>query len=109
MVKVYVGLGVAVVFFTVYALVDCIIADERRVRALPKSVWALVILLIAPIGGILWFTLGKNRGADATMPREVAPDDDPTFLQGLSRDKDQAERIRRLEQELADLDDDPKD
>ena len=109
MVKVYIGLGVAVVFFTVYALVDCIVTDERRIRALPKAVWALVILLIAPIGGILWFTIGKNRDADAVALRQLAPDDDPTFLKGLAHEKDQAERIRRLEQELADLDDDPKD
>ena len=37
----------------------------------------------------------------------VAPDDDPTFLSGLRREEEQNERIRQLEQELSDLDDDP--
>jgi uncharacterized protein YigA (DUF484 family) len=37
--------------------------------------------------------------------RTVAPDDDPEFLNRLRRDRDQEARIRKLEQELAELDD----
>jgi hypothetical protein len=39
----------------------------------------------------------------------MAPDDDPAFLRSLGSDQEQDERIRQLEQELADLDDDSKD
>jgi len=109
MVRVYIGLGVAVVFFTIYSLIDCLMTDESRIRAVPKPVWALIIVLIAPIGGILWFTIGKNRDARSESPRQVAPDDDPSFLRRLANDEEQRERIRKLEQELAELDDDSKD
>jgi hypothetical protein len=43
------------------------------------------------------------------LVKQLAPDDDPAFLRGLGKDKEQEERIRRLEQELAELDDDSKD
>jgi hypothetical protein len=104
-----VAAAVAVVFFTIYALVDCLMTDRRRVRGIPKALWILVILVITPIGGILWLTLGKDRSLGGLANRRTAPDDDPAFLKRLGRDKDQDERIRRLEQELAELDDDSKE
>jgi hypothetical protein len=39
----------------------------------------------------------------------TAPDDDPAFLGKLRLDHDQEERIRRLEKELAELDDNGPD
>ena len=104
-----VAAAVAVVFFTIYALVDCLMTDRRRVRGIPKALWIVVILVITPIGGILWLTLGKDRSLGGSASRRIAPDDDPAFLKRLGRDKDQDERIRRLEQELAELDDDSKE
>jgi hypothetical protein len=101
--------AVAVVFFTIYALVDCVMTDRRRVRGIPKALWILVILVVTPIGGILWLTLGKDRSPGGLASTRIAPDDDPAFLKRLGRDKDQDERIRRLEQELAELDDDSKE
>ena len=101
--------AVAVVFFTIYALVDCLMTDRRRVRGIPKPLWILVILVVTPIGGILWLALGKDRSLGELASRRMGPDDDPAFLKGLRRDKDQDERIRRLEQELAELDDDSKE
>ena len=75
-------------------------------RALPKPVWILVILLPV-VGALLWIILGKERGSRGREARPVvAPDDDPQFLANLRREEEQEERIRRLEQELADLDDD---
>ncbi|HEY9497589.1 MAG TPA: PLD nuclease N-terminal domain-containing protein [Terrimesophilobacter sp.] len=110
MARLWVVLAVALVFFTVYALVDCLVTDNARVRAIPKPVWVLVIILISPVGGILWLTIGKDRsGGRGGSRRETAPDDDPAFLHRLGSDREQEERIRRLEQELADLDDDSKD
>lgn len=110
MARLWVVLAVAVVFFTVYAIVDCLVTDNARVRALPKPLWVLVIILLTPIGGILWLALGKDRsGGRGGSQRQTAPDDDPAFLRRIGTDREQEERIRRLEQELSDLDDDSKD
>lgn len=91
----------------VFAVVDVILTDKRRVRALNKFLWVLIIILVPLIGAILWFTAGKERRDRGGQTRTIAPDDDPSFLRNLSKDEEQNERIRRLEQELADLDDDP--
>ena len=90
----------------IFAVVDVILADERRVRALNKILWVFIILVVPVIGAILWFTIGKERNDRGAQPHTIAPDDDPSFLRNLRRDEEQDERIRRLEQELADLDDD---
>lgn len=76
-------------------------------RAFPKIVWGIIILLVPFIGALLWFFVGHEWGTRGGERRTIAPDDDPSFLKNLRRDEDQDERIRRLEQELADLDDDP--
>lgn len=94
---------VIAVAFMVYALVDCAMTDRRRVRGLRKPLWLLVVLLVPVIGGVLWFTVGRG-GKPKAVARGVAPDDDPAFLRGLGTVADQDERIRRLEQELRDLD-----
>ena len=91
--------------FMIYSLVDCAMTDRARVRGPRKGLWFLIILL--PIlGGVLWFLIGRGRGTARPTARTVAPDDDPAFLRRLAHDADQEERIRRLEQELADLDSD---
>jgi len=98
---------VVAVAFTVYSLVDCAMADRARVRGPRKPVWFLIILLLPVLGGVLWFTIGRGtRNSTARPPRTIAPDDDPAFLRRIAVDADQDERIRRLEQELADLDTD---
>jgi cytochrome c-type biogenesis protein CcmH/NrfF len=97
----------AVLAFMVYSIVDVIVTDERRIRALNKVLWVLLIIILPVIGGVLWFLLGKERNDPGAEPRRMAPDDDPNFLKNLRRDEEQDERIRRLEQELAELDDDP--
>jgi len=90
----------------VFAIIDLILIDDSRVRGLNKVLWLFVILLLPAIGSILWFTIGRG-GDNGGARRTIGPDDDPTFLRNLRRDEELDERIRRLEQELADLDDDP--
>lgn len=110
--KLLIGLGLALVILTVYTLVDCALFDRSRVRGLPRWVWIFVIVLVPLFGPLLWLVVGRGRNTPATArpSRSVAPDDDPDFLKGLDRVKDQQERIRRLEQDLADLDKpDPRD
>ncbi|MCU1508912.1 MAG: hypothetical protein JWQ12_1177 [Glaciihabitans sp.] len=97
----------------IYALVDVITSDEWRIRNLNKIAWVFIILFLPLLGAILWFTIGKQHGSNSSdrggQPRTVAPDDDPTFLHNVDRFEQQEARIRRLEQELAALDDeDPK-
>lgn len=92
----------------VFAIVDVILIEQRRVRTMPKLVWVLLIVLLPVVGALLWFFVGRESASGGSgQPRTVAPDDDPSFLKNLRRDEEQDERIRRLEQELADLDDDP--
>ena len=97
------GIIVAVIVFTIYAVVDCAMIERSRVRGVPRWVWMLIIVLLMPIGGALWFIIGRGRRGHTRRP--VAPDDDPDFLNRLASQKEQQERIRRLERELADLDD----
>jgi hypothetical protein len=104
---------------TVYALIDCLARDDEEIRALPKVIWVLIILLFTPLGPIAWFLAGRPRGAavprDPGGPDEVvggyslgsgssagrhgrplAPDDDPEFLRRLD---EQQRRDRRDETE----------
>lgn len=96
--------------FWVYAIVDCAVTDARRARGIPKGAWIAVVVLLNVVGGVLWFVIGKDRsGGRGDRFRDIAPDDDPRFLRGLASDAEQEERIRRLEREIADLDDDSRD
>jgi hypothetical protein len=89
----------------VFALIDLRYIDRSRIRAFSKPVWAIIIIVVPVIGALLWFLLGRGRKA-APVVRPMAPDDDPEFLRRLRDDSEQQERIRRMEQELSDLDDD---
>ena len=101
--------GALAIGFWVYAVVDCSLTDPRRARGIPKGAWVIVILVLNIIGGALWFIVGKDRSEGRGRSRiDVAPDDDPTFLRRIASDAEQEERIRQLEREIADLDDDSK-
>jgi hypothetical protein len=95
--------------FWVYTIVDCAVQPPARHRGVSKPVWILIVVLIPVLGGLLWLIVGRTRRS-ATAARR-APDDDPEFLGRLGTLSDQDERIRRLEEELAQLDaedDDPR-
>jgi hypothetical protein len=97
--------SVAVVAFTIYALVDLFMTHAPRVRAFPKPLWIAVIVVLPVLGPILWLLIGKARGKPkATRTVGNAPDDNPTFLSSIDREESD-ERIRRLEEELRKLDD----
>lgn len=112
MVRFWVIAIVAVVVFTIYAVVDCALFDRSRIRGLPRGWWIVVILLVPIIGGALWFVVGRGRPLKFGRGggrRSNAPDDDPEFLRRLREDAAHEERIRKLEQELAELDSDAPD
>jgi|SRR5680860_619251 len=104
--KLLIFIGLAVLILTVYTVVDCALFERSRVRGLPRWVWLVVIVLVPLIGPLLWLFVGRGRGTSPVgrSRRTVAPDDDPDFLRSLNKDKDSRERLRRLEQELAELD-----
>ncbi|GAA1770150.1 PLDc N-terminal domain-containing protein [Agromyces humatus] len=101
------GLGVAAVIFTIYAVADCAFFDRMRIRGLSRGWWIVVIIFVPIIGPVLWFIIGRGRRTSSVSGgrgHTVAPDDDTDFLRRLGQDTEQDERIRRLEQELAELD-----
>jgi len=106
MARLLVILGFVALAFDIFSIVDVVLTDQRRVRALRKWIWVVIILILPVIGGLLWFLLGKARQDGGGQLRTVAPDDDPEFLGSIARDEQQDERIRLLEEQLAELDDD---
>jgi len=112
----------------IYAFIDCLTTDEKKVRGLPKIVWVFVILLTFPffIGPVGWLVAGRARGTSGPgrgigfsgRPRgpQIAPDDNPDFLASLNKDRpkpppstpsqDEAEMLKRLEEDLKRREDD---
>jgi hypothetical protein len=95
--------------FWVYALIDCIRTEEFRARGLPKGAWVFIVIILPIIGAILWFTIGKERmpraGSRAATSRPLYPDDDLAFLRSVDTEAEREQRIRDLEEKLAELDD----
>jgi hypothetical protein len=111
MVRLWLVVGFFAAVFYIYAIVDCILFERERVRGLPKGAWVPIVIVFPIIGALLWFSVGRGPKPRAAGPirRGPAPDDDPAFLERLARDRAQQEHIRKLEQQLAELDDpDPK-
>ncbi|TPW71537.1 PLDc N-terminal domain-containing protein [Schumannella sp. 10F1B-5-1] len=124
--KVYFIYGLISLAAVVIAVVDIVRTDDLKIKHLPKFAWVIIVILLSLLGALLWFFLGKDRperdraarqARDAGHPvgtgslrltRPVAPDDDPDFLLQLRKEREQEERIRKLEQKLAELDDDSK-
>ncbi|MFE9838334.1 PLD nuclease N-terminal domain-containing protein [Streptomyces sp. NPDC005551] len=105
----------------IYAFVDCLNTPEEEVRGLPKVVWVIIILLFGEVlvGPVAWLVAGKVRHAPANgstpsrrhrdhRTRQLAPDDDPEFLDSLKTGgkqdeallKDWEADLRRREEEL---------
>lgn len=102
-------LGLVAIAIWVYTIVDCAVQPPDRHRGVSKPIWLLIVVLIPVLGGLLWLVVGRTRKSVMTARR--APDDDPEFLGRIGAISDQDERIRRLEEELAQLDaedDDPR-
>jgi hypothetical protein len=74
---------------TIYALVDAIQTEDTHIQHLPKLIWIVLILLFPPVGSIVWFIVGRQRGPQSgrSAPRRpttpLGPDDDPDFLRNL--------------------------
>lgn len=79
-------MGIPIVV-SIYALVDVVTTPARRIRTLPRPLWAAVVVLLSLVGVVLWFWLGRpRRSTTATgTARTIGPDDDPEFLRSLRR------------------------
>lgn len=97
-------LAFVAVLFWVYTIVDCAVQPPSRHRGVGKAAWMAIVILLPVLGGILWFLIGRGRASQTVVRR--APDDDPEFLGRMtaSARAEQDERIRRLEEELAQVD-----
>lgn len=131
-------LSLLLIVLTIIALIDVVGQPEPVVRNLPKIVWVLLIVFIPLIGVGLWFLLGKDWSnsrirlperrprsasrssgswgpAASLSPSPSQPDravsSTEEQLAALEREiqaAEDAERIRKLEAELA-RDDDRRD
>ena len=95
---------------TLYALIDCIRTPKDNMPGkVPKILWILLILLLSHIGAIAWIIVSRVAAAEAkggviepniwsseesvplsfgrkpTPEQPSAPDDDPEFLEEVSR------------------------
>lgn len=99
--RVLFALAVIAVAVDIYAVADIALTARNRLRSLNKWLWIVIVIVITPIGAVLWFILGKKKKNAADGP--LAPDDDPNFT---APDGETArDRITRLEEELRRLDD----
>jgi hypothetical protein len=110
------------ILLVVLALISCLSADEGELRALPRIVWVIVILLFPIVGSIAYFVAGRpvtsqarsgqwrpgSGFPEAQRPRQVAPDDDPEFLRKIEsqRKAEDADLLRKWEEDLKRREDD---
>ena len=90
-----------VVGVMVYAFVDCVRADARDLRLLPRPAWLLLVILVPLVGAIAYLLAGPPAGETGGAGRpSLAPDDDPEFLRRLDieRRRRQADEERRRRQ-----------
>lgn len=114
---------------TLYALIDCVrTPGDNMPGKIPKILWLLLILLITPIGPIAWIIVSRVAAAEAkggviepniwssdeSVPLSFGhkpapeqpntPDDDPEFLEEVSRklrekQREEYERKKRAKQD----------
>jgi hypothetical protein len=117
MARVYMLLFALEILLAVLALISCLSAYEGELRALPKVVWVIIILLFPLVGSIVYFAAGRplpdsarrpgpwHPGSglpESERPRQLAPDDDPTFLKAIDAQtrRSDEELLRRWEEDL---------
>ncbi|HQY98946.1 MAG TPA: PLD nuclease N-terminal domain-containing protein [Propionicimonas sp.] len=100
----------------IFCLLDCLRADESRIRSLPRWAWVLVMVLIPIVGCLAWLLAGRPVAGSASAPptrpstpttyeqpprqRTIAPDDDPEFLRSLKRSTEHEDLLKKWEEDL---------
>lgn len=67
-------LGVLLLGFWLWALIDCIVTPKDEVRNLPKVLWVVLIVLLWVIGAVAWTFLGRTPKARREGGRNLAPE-----------------------------------
>lgn len=59
------AIWIPVIVMVTIVVVACLIDIARRshVKHLPKAAWALIVVLVVPLGAIAYLALGRDRGA----------------------------------------------
>jgi hypothetical protein len=116
--------GLVVLAFWLYCVLDVITTDEAQIRNLPKMAWVFIVIFLVEIGAIAWLIAGRPQTRQASMPykgntgippeydrpgRASAnnPDDDAAWLMQLKaraeeqrkKAAEQAQRLRQQEDE----------
>ena len=67
-------IGLIVFAMWVVALIDVILAEEYRVRHLPKIAWVFIVILLPLVGSVIWFAVGRPEGPPSfTSSRQPEP------------------------------------
>jgi hypothetical protein len=103
-------ISLATLAFSIVTLVDIITRENWQVKHLPKFAWIVIAILIPFIGGILWWTIGREypqriprqttTGYPATPPAPLRPVDTRTTEQQLA-DLEREAELERLRAEIA--------
>lgn len=105
-------LGIVALGLIIYALIEALMTPRHQVRAMPKAVWIVLIILVPLVGALLWLFLGRRRGSTgsggpaagpARPVRPQSPDDDAAFLRQLDVQRKQQSRQAELDRREAEL------
>ena len=72
----------AIVMLTIYCVVEVSQSSAGRVRAMPRWLWAFVVICVPVVGPVTWLLAGRPV-ANTQRRRSLGPDDDEDFLRGL--------------------------
>lgn len=110
MVRLFVLLAAVQLVLLVLALISCLSAE--RVRAMPRALWVLAILLVPLLGPVAYLIAGRPASARSgrVTARPGAPDDDPDFLRTLNAEQARRDRelLAELERQLRKADDETR-
>ncbi len=56
----------------VYCLIDILTSRRDDVRNLPKWAWFLIVLVLPPVGVVVWFLFGRPHHEGRGWPREAS-------------------------------------
>ena len=108
------ALGIVLMLFWAYTVLEVITTDESRIRNLTKLTWVFIVIVLFDLGALAWWVAGRPQGAARSLPykgntgvppeydrpgRATAnsPDDDAAFLAQL-RARAEEQRKKAAEQ-----------